>query len=313
MTDQPEVIGWDTPPRRGLAVPEIDPAHWPSVAVTIGVSLVSAAVVISAMYSRETGDLDVSNFAMGALCSLALLVIAAGVLVLRPELEEQASLASWTGVAAVLGTSLMVAVLIDDNDGSLYTSSILAIALSVGCYLLLRAAPFVLSTIVGAAFLYGKAFEDLIDTSRGDDGETKFIIVGAGILVFALLATAAGWLLPRTRVLSSVVVGAGTVIAFTFLFQAMFFLRTITSPYAEEFDDPEHFDNPYINDMWTVLAYCAVLVTVWAFCSLATGHVGFRILIIAITVISVPVATYVLAVEHPPGGRSLSASPAAPS
>ena len=51
--------------------------------------------------------------------------------------------------------------------------------------------------------------------------------------------------------------------------------------------------------MWVILLIAAVLCAGWAWCSWQTGHLGFRLLILAMVVIMVPAATLVLVVEHP--------------
>lgn len=177
-------------------------------------------------------------------------------------------------------------------------------------------------------------FDDVIDIDG--DGGNSFMIIGAAILVFVGAVTAVGWLLPKTRVLSAVVVGVGAIMAFSALFQFMLIFSTfqafasssdsgfrtsfavptpepsgsyerlqgedIDEPYISEDYDyyPSEFgDNPYRDDIKVILAYCVALGLFWALCSVLTGHVAFRLLSVAILVLSIPATTIALVVSHP--------------
>ena len=56
---------------------------------------------------------------------------------------------------------------------------------------------------------------------------------------------------------------------------------------------------PYRDDTWMILAYCAALALAWAWCSMASGHVGFRVLIVVDSVLVVPFVSVILSVDHP--------------
>jgi hypothetical protein len=186
------------------------------------------------------------------------------------------------------------------------------IALSIGGYLLTRSAPFVLTGLLGIAIGYARLFEDIFfDHGFGDGpsiGSNQIMVIGAGVVVFVIGLTAAGWLLPSTRALSGVVLGAGGVFAIAVLLQSVTIFRTF-AVYSEgtSISEDGGFSrvraamqhNPYVDDVYVVLGYCALLAIFWAGCALATGHVGFRILIIAILVLSVPMATMAVSTQHP--------------
>jgi hypothetical protein len=324
-----ETIG--LPPMRlpRLSV-QLDRSQMPRSVAVLGISLVSAAVVISASHSRQHGGLDSSNFTMGVLSTIGLLIVTAGSAVRLPEGPDRSLLVSWAGAAGALGTGLMLAVLIDKDPAAIYAGAGVVVALSVGGYVATRAGSFVLTTIVGLALLYGQVFADVIDPSG--DGKNTFMIVGAAILVFVLVVTAVGWALPETRLLSSIVVGAGGLAAYAVVFQAVAIARVFSTFSSESFPVPgpsssggiETFppdgsaaeldprglpdfqafqdslrDNPYRDDVYAILAFCAVLAAAWLVCSLATGHVGFRVLVLASGILAVPAATMALVVEHP--------------
>jgi hypothetical protein len=280
----------------------IDHDQVPSAATALGVALVSAAVIVSAMNSRAHHHLDGSNFTMGVLGAVGLLGVAVVVRTLFPEAEEWCALVSWPGTAGIIATGLMAAVLINDSPASLYTMSSLIITLSICAYLVTKAASFTLGAIAGSALLYGQAFNDLVDTGGGfdpDQGDSDtFVLIGAAVLVFVLVATViCARLLPGTRILNGVVIGAGGVVAMYFLFQFLTINRYFTSE-SEVFGDGGE-KSPYVNDLWAVLGYCIALALFWLACSLVTGHVGFRILAITITLLAIPTTAYALVVSHP--------------
>jgi hypothetical protein len=307
-----ETIGGPLRPRRLPPLKldlRIDRSQLPIAATALGVALVSAAVVLSALYSRHSGDLDGSNYAMGVLATLGLLGGCLGALLLLPRSERQGALVTWPGAAGVAGVGLMLAVAITKNNVSVYTASIAVIILSIGGYLLTRGASFVLTTIAGTVALYVQAFNDLIPTGKhGDDslgfgfGDNEFMVLGAAIVVFVVLATTAAWFLPETRVLSGIVIGVGGVAAMGYLFEFLsishYFFEGSGGGYpgSGAAVDVRH---PFVNDTYVVLGYCFLLALFWLACSLSTGNVGFRILALAITLLAVPLTTFSLSAKHP--------------
>jgi hypothetical protein len=320
MSDLPATPTPEPGPVRGPRRPvlALDRTLAPGVATALGVALVAAAVVLSAVHSRQGGDLDGSNFTMGVLATLGLLAVAVAAHLLAPAAERAAALVSWPGAAGALAVAVMLMVLIDDDTCSPYAGAVVAVVLSAGGYLVTRAAPFVLGTIAGLALLYAKAFDDLFSVGGG---RNAFMAVGAGVLVFVVVVTAVGWLLPATRVLSGVVVGVGGLVALVAVLVAVTIFRVVTSfasgmvSFGSGSSSADgsvergfsgysplsrlvHQD-PYRNDVWMILLYCALLAVLWAVCALATGHVGFRLLLVADGVLIIPLATYALLASHP--------------
>jgi hypothetical protein len=305
------VSGEPTPtaPRRPRSA-LLDPARLPGAATALGVALVSGAVVLASVHARGGGDLDTSNFTMGVLATLGLLGLAVVAHLLVPAAETSAQLTSWPGAAGALGAGAMLAVLINDDDWSPYVAALVVLGLSVGGYLLTRSAPFVLSTIAGLALLYAKAFDDVFDLNGG--GDNTFMAIGAGVLVFVVAVTILGWLLPATRVLSGVVIGAGGLGAMVVILVALAAFRAFTAVLSTprlSFDDSAGTaysseltlsrPDPLHNDVWMVLLYCALLAVLWAAAALATGHVGFRVLLVADGVLVIPLAAAALLAAHP--------------
>lgn len=303
-----EIVGPPNPTRQLTFSVSIDRSFLPSAGTALGVALVSAAVLTAAIYSRESGDLDVSNFTMGVLGTLSLLGVAAGAHLRSPGSESSATLVSWPGAAGIVGAGAMLAVAINHEKASVYTLGGVILLLSAASFRLTRSAAFTLTAIAGMGVLYVQAFNDLIGSGHSSEGsDIPFIKVGAAILVFVAVVTAAGWQLPGTRVLTGVVVGAGGFFAMTAVFEVLGIagsFESVSSGFASS-DVPGgnghvvHFDNPYTNDIWITLAYCAALVLFWLACSAVTGHVGFRILAIAMTLEAVPVTTLALTTRHP--------------
>ncbi|HET6153957.1 MAG TPA: hypothetical protein VFE15_13470 [Marmoricola sp.] len=292
----------------------------PRVITAIGVGLISAAVVTGAVYSREHHDLDVSNFTMGVIGVVGLFAVAAFARLLIPRAEEDSNLVSWPGTAAALGTALLLSVLITNDNASQYTATLVLVALSALGYAATKAAPFVLAGILGTAGFYAKAFDDVFNTDG--NGHNTFMLIGAGVLVFVIVLTLAGCLLPETRILIGVVVGAGGAVAIGVVLEALIFAKSIASygfglsgsvsDLGSSSSDSGlpggidihpggvvHHSNPYTNDAYMVLLYCLVLAVFWAACAAVTGHVGFRILVVAIVVLSIPMATFALTAHHP--------------
>ncbi len=312
-----EVVGPAKTPRQLTVTISFDRSALPSVGTAFGVALVSATIVMSAIYSRKSGDLDTSNYVMGVLGTIGLLGIAVGALLTEPDAEKRATLVSWPGAAGIVGVGAMLSVAINHSPASAYVFGGVVAALSVAAYLVTRAAPFTLTSIAGAAVLYIQAFSDTIGAGNnnnysGDSTGHPFIRIGAAILVFVAVATLVGWLLPKTRVLTGVVVGAGGVFAMVSLFEFLSFTSSFATSFASSsssfngtdtmgntFTPAIEYHNPYTTDIWLMLGYCAALALFWLACAAATGHVGFRILAIVMTVLAVPATTIALSARHP--------------
>lgn len=270
-----------------------------SLGVAIGSGLVAAAVVLSGFYSRGRGDLDWSNFAMGILASLGLLAVAGAAYFLIDDLDRRADLMSWPGAFGAVGIGVMLGVALDDNAITGYVAGIAMTALSVGGYYLSRRGPFVLSAIAGFLLVYVNLFDDVIGVDD-IDGDNFAMIASAAILVFAVVASVAGWLLP-TRDLSTVAVGTFALLANLIVLLSVVvvaIIGQIFSDFGEESGGRLKLDD-YDNDVWVILLISAVMCAGWAYCYWITGHVGYRVLIVASLVAVVPVATLALTVEHP--------------
>ena len=287
-------------PRTGVGA--VDLARLPSVATALGVALLSSAVVVSGLYSRDQDHLDGSNFVMGVLATLALIGMSVGARVVLPDAENRAGLVSWPGALGAVGAGVMLGVLIDKDDASTYATALVILGLSVGGYLVARSAPFVISAIAGLALLYAKVFGDLFDVDGS--GSNIFMVLGVGIWVFVVAVTAAGWLLPATRSLTGVVVGVGGLVAMTVDLAAVSIGRFLSMAFSAGGNTlfghsrPTHHD-PYRNDVYVVLLLCLLLAALWMGCALITGHVGFRLLVLATAVVVIPLSTVAVMTHHP--------------
>lgn len=296
--EAPEIIG--PPPDRRTLTLEIDLDRLPSTATAVGVALVGAAVVMAAMYARMHDGLDGSTFTVGVLAVAGLLAVSAGAQVLQPDLDRRAALVSWPGAIGAAGSGVLLAVLLNGGHSTAYLSAALTLVLSVAGYLLSRGGPFVVSAIAALAVIYIAACGDLIDLGNSHH---PLVVVGAEALIFIFAVTALGWIFPSTRVLSAMVVGAASLFAASnfgpillFTFTTSFAVTDSSGPGPGP--EPSMF-GPAHTDIWVLLLYCAALAALWAGCSLATGFVGFRILIAVLAVIAIPLASLALAISHP--------------
>lgn len=125
-----------------------------------------------------------------------------------------------------------------------------------------------------------------------------------------MTSTAAGWRLPASRVLSGAVAGAVTVVGFAVLTGVLSFERSLSvafsgmSPedgaiYGTSFDGPTTATESFTTDAWTILLLALALVVGWCICAAVTGHVAYRLLVVAMTVTIVPLAMQLLTVTHP--------------
>jgi len=271
-----------------------------SGAVALGCGLVATAVVLSSIYSRNKPGLDWSNFSMGLLATVGLLgvAIAAHLIVRNPELRT--NLTSWPGAFGAVSAGFMVALAMDFNSASWYLGGLVIVALSAGGYYFVRSGAFVLGAIAGLLVLYVQLFDDIVGV---DDGDNFGMYASVGIFLFAGAITLAGWYLP-TRDLSGVTVGAAAVGAHVALLYALNLIGMFQA-FDESFDEtsynggpPPRFDG-YDDDVFVILLVSLALCAIWAWCNWQTGHVGYRLLILAALVTAIPGATLVLAVEHP--------------
>lgn len=285
---------------QALPPPGSHPRHPDRVAVSCGVGLLSTAVVLSTFYSRANGDIDWSNYAMGLLSTVGLLGVAVAGWFLVRDRDRSADLVAWPGAFGAVAVGLMIAVALDDSDTTAYIAGLAVVALSVAGYLLVRRDAFVVITIGGLFIVYVQLFDDLV--GFGDGGDNFAITLSAALLVFTVAVTAAGWLLP-SRALSGVVAGVVAVVGNVVLLAGLAIAGTFESAFYGvdtngSMARPERFDK-YDNDVWFILAFALLLIVGWALCAYLTDHVGFRLLIVAMAVSVVPIATVVLAIQHP--------------
>jgi hypothetical protein len=316
MTDDPG--GSDLSPN-SLDNPAPDPgSRLDTTVIAVGSGLVVAAVVLSAFYSRGDGDLDWSNYSMGIVATLGLLGTSGLTRFLAGVSERSAVLIAWPGALGAVGAGLMVGVGMDEGDATFYVAGALVVLVSVGgYYYLARHGAFVLSTIAGLLVLYANLYDDVVGTEINGGSDDNFgMLAAAAILLFAVAVTAAGWALP-SRDLSAVTVGfaaiAGNLMVLSVLF-AFTMVEMLFGELDQSMDDgfdpsgnasfePSgrelvRFDK-FDNDVWVILLASLVLCAGWAWCHRQTGHVGYRLLILANLVTVIPASTLVLAVEHP--------------
>lgn len=282
-----------------------------------GVGLLGAAIALSTMRSRDDGDLDWSNYSVGLGATAVLLLVAlVAAAVGRGRGRGGQDLATWPGAIGILGAASMIGVGLEEQDSAEdwlpYLIGGVVVLLSVIGYVAVRRGAFVVTAILGLVVLYAEAFDDLVadQISEGDEA----IWYAAAVAVFVVAVTALGWVLP-TRALSGVVVGVGAIVAYAVILGSLAVAQFIGGMFDGLMADrdgtmmngvtdsgpgwmasaPGDFDN----DVWTILVLAGVLTLLWAVAAAVTGNSGFSIAAIAMPSVTVPLATIVLAVEHP--------------
>jgi hypothetical protein len=274
--------------------------------ITIGVGLLAAAIVLSSTKSRSDGDLDWSNYSVGLGATAVLLLVAVAAMVLGSGRSRE-DLATWPGVVGILGTASMLGIGLEEIDGSddwlAYLVGAVVVVLAAIGYVAVRRGAFVVTAIAGLGLLYTQLADDVIlDIGNDDD----WAIIGAAtIAAFVLVITAVGWLLP-TRALSGVVAGVVGVIGINAMIIALAVSQFFAGFFGDfgmsegDFTDSSAPKAPdYDNDVYVILAIAAVLVLLWALAASLEGNPGFTVLAIVMTASVVPIASVVLAVEHP--------------
>ncbi len=279
---QPVVV--DPPARRGTAA-----------IVGLGVALLGAAAAVSTTYTRQDGDIDWSNYAIGLGATVALLlVVLAGSA--GHDLAAKRALTGFPGAVGALAAGAMVAVGFDDESWVQWAVGGAILAISVLAYLLGRAGAPTVSAVVGLAVLYDKAVEELLDV----EGDNRLITQGAVVVVFVVAVTALGWVLPH-RALVGTFVGAGGVLGIAGLLATASIAQALGSMISigSTGEPTSRPTNDLENDVYVFLAYSAALILLWSLAAWATGSSGFRVLAVVHSAVIVPLAMYALATEHP--------------
>ncbi|WP_205474400.1 hypothetical protein [Nocardioides sp. SYSU D00038] len=279
----------------------------PHLLVALGSGLLAGGAVLTIAYSRARPDLDTSNVVVAVAATLVLLGTALLAPVVAPGAEQRASLRSWPGATGALSAGFVIMQLVDSDPEGTYAGAAAVVLLSVAGHRLVEGPAFVLTGLAGSAAAFAQGVGDAIGT--GDGGDT-FLAAGLAVACFVTLATAIGWALPATRVVSGVAVGTAGLVVMTGLLYAVlyagaFYGASVEGDYDGTGDDPYDssleltYDNPFVDDTYVLLGCCAALVVVWSVAALVSGHVGFRLLVLAQCVLAVPLGAYAVRADHP--------------
>lgn len=282
--------GTDTTPLRSPTV------RRDSVSVALGVAFLAAAVVVSTTRARSQGDLDVTVWLVGVGATIALLAagLAARALVADPETAR--ALMSWPLAFGTVGAGLVVAQALDDGTTTTYVAGLLVIALAAASYALVPSAPPVVAGIFGVLAVYGQAFTDLADFDVAEENGFKTFAVA--VLLFVVITTAIGWVLPAARTTVPVVVGVGAVLAYTGIMAVIAFTAAFVggfSDFGTEAPEPPSYDG----DVYLTFALGAVMIAGWLVLGYLTDSPGYRVLVVAMLATVFPAGAALLAVEHP--------------
>lgn len=158
--------------------------------VALGVALLATAVVLSAFYSRESSELDLSTFAVGVLATGGLLLFAVGTYLRLPTGDRASDLVAWPGAFGSAGVGLMVAVAMDATDATPYVAGLLVVLLSAAGLALTHRGPFVVTGVLGLLVAYLQGIDDAVGT--GDGEGVPGVQIALALALFAVLVTAAG-------------------------------------------------------------------------------------------------------------------------
>lgn len=264
--------------------------------VGLGVALLSAAVVVSSLNARPGGDLDVSIYLVGVAATVVLLGLGLLGRSRSTDVDTVRTLASWPLALGTVGAGLMVGVALDDGSSTAYVAGVVVLALAAVSYLATPSAPPVVAGVLGLLLVYGQAFSDVADFDVAEQNGFKTFAVA--VLVFVVLASAAGWFLEPARSVVPVVVGAGAVLAYLGVFAAIA-LTGLFGGFAASFDEEEPTMPGYDGDVYLVLAFTALLVVGWLLLAYVTDAPGYRVLALAAATTVYPAGLALLAVERP--------------
>jgi hypothetical protein len=275
--------------------------------VAVGVAFLTTTVALSAMYARDRPDLDGTTFAVGVVATAALLGIAVAALMSGARRGDPAALrdlVSWPGAFGLAALGMMILVGLDGSVGT-YVGGAVVLLLSVGFVRLTGLAPFAASAVLGLAAVAGQLAPDVI--GFGDDEPPATWPAAVTIVAFVAIATAAGWRHP-TRTTSALTAGVVAVGGFAALGWTLAVVGSVRASFvttsSDGFDEgayPIADDSwPSVSaDVWVMILLALGLIVAWTGLAAVTGHVGFRVLVIAMSVVVTPMATVALTVEHP--------------
>lgn len=326
--DEPPGDSSDAPAKSGPA----------GALAALGSGLLGAGVVIASLRGRNgDGDLDTTVFGSGvaAVAGLLVLSVVAAIVARRSEpTGPRADLVTWPGVVGILGLAILLPVGLDEGtfDGQLpYVIGGLVALLSVLGFLLARRPAFAVTTILGLGLAYAQGFSDLFGDSI--DSDETAIWIALGVTAFVVIVTIVGWVFP-SRAITGVAVGVVGVLGIAGSLGMMLAMRLVASFFSAPgmagmadlflggmggLGDPDTAEGggdpglgglggltdwsaapaDYERDVAVVLAFAAGLVVLWALAAIVSNHSGFKILAIAMLVVALPLATAVLAVQHP--------------
>lgn len=129
------------------------------------------------------------------------------------------------------------------------------------------------------------------------------LTIAAALLVFAVVLTAAGWKLP-SRDTAGIFIGSLTIVAYGVILAAVIMVVSIEQQFVGTDIDGEALDvgpdvDRFNDDIYLILLFSVILIAGWAVCSVLSGHVGYRVLIVLMVASVVPLAVAGLAAEHP--------------
>lgn len=269
-----------------------------SVITVLGVAFVATTIALSSLNARKGSDLDWSNYLLGIGGTLLLLGIAFGAHTFVVDQVRKSEIVVWAGSIAAVGAGSMIGIGLDDNAATGYVAGLAMVALSAAGYYFVKRDHFVATGVIGAFLVYTNIIDDVFDVG-GTDDKNFAMKISLIVVAFALALTVAGRFLP-TRNVSGVVAGAiaifGNLMVLAMVVAVEWFGELLMGLQGEE-SKPK--DNPLDNDVYVILALTALLIAVWAVMAVQTDLVGYRWLIIAACVSTVPLATVVLAVQRP--------------
>ncbi|TYL55388.1 hypothetical protein FXB39_03330 [Nocardioides sp. BGMRC 2183] len=321
--DNPVGPGGPTEPPAATAPPPVDHGGFTGVLAVLGAGLLGAAILIAAFRGRDDeGDIDWTVYGSGLAAVVGLLGLSLVVALAVRRTGSggaRADLVTWSGVVGILGLGVLLPVLLDEweVDQQAYLVGAVMFVLAVLGYLLARRAAFVVTAVIALGVVYLRAFDDLFGDQIESDDVTVWIALG--VTAFVAIVTVVGWFLP-SRTVTGVAVGVLGVVGICVSLLGMLLSRMVAGLFSDAGmgglagmmlgmgpDAEGSLDGSglsavpadYENDVAVVLALAAALVLLWVLAAWISGHSGFSVLALAMVALALPLATIVLAVEHP--------------
>lgn len=292
--------GPPAPPPPAAARPEAPrQGHVGTALAALTVGLLGFTLFVVSGYTRDEGELDWS-YAGLQIAAVALALV--GGLAARFAVSDPARRsvsAGWLLGLAAVGSGAVVATFVESTDTEAYVVGGAILAVAVVGYLLAPGGACAIAAVVGLAFLVAQGIDDGVTVGGPTSGYRIAIIA---ITAFAVVVTALGWALPRSRQVTAGFVGAAALaglvgVVATAQLSPLFVGFAGVSMSEQEPDWTMSWDESgsYLDEVaYYLLGAAGVLVCLWLLLAALSDAIVPRVLAAAGPVVLVPVAMWTL-------------------